>query len=123
MPAAQSLDPDLQQTIGDVTVTLHNLYRHIVPHCIFKFEWDFIEFHSRINNVFGFGGFELNNTGLQMNVSSGFSSLTELIGEHQGAFHTNMHDHPPRYTLCTLLFNLPEGMWHLDQCFCYHLTV
>ena len=55
-------------------------------------------------NVFGFGDFEPNNTGLQMNVSSGFNSLAELIGEHQGTFHTDQHDHPPWYTLLTLCF-------------------
>ena len=111
MPAAQSTDPALRVTIGEVSRILHKLYRIILPHSISKFEWDVIEFHSRVNNVFGFGGFEPNNTGLQMNVSSGYSSLTELIGEIQGAFHTDMHDHPPRYTVCTLCFNLPKGIY------------
>ena len=113
MPAAQSLDPDLRLAIADVTSVLHQFYRLIVPRCVSKFEWDVLEFHSRVNNVFGFGGFEPNNTGLQMNVSSGFTSLTELIGEHQGAFHTDQHDHTPRYTLLTLCFNLPDGMYDL----------
>jgi hypothetical protein len=111
MPAAQSLDPDLRQTIAEVTLILHRLYRMILPRSISKFEWDLIEFHSKVNNIFGFGGFEPNNSGLQMNVSSGFSSLTELIGEHQGTFHTDIHDHPPSYTVCTLCFKLPKGMY------------
>ena len=110
MPAAQSLDPGLRQAISEVASILHRFYRLIAPRCISKFEWDVIEFHSKVNNVFGFGGFEPNNTGLQMNVSSGFTSLAELIGEHQGAFHTDQHDHPPRYTVLTLCFNLPDGV-------------
>ena len=109
MPAAQSLDPGLRQTIHKVTQIIHQFYRLIVPRCLSKFEWDILEFHSKVNNVFGFGGFEPNNTGLQMNVSSGFSSLTELIGENQGALHTDQHDYPPKYTLCTICFNLPSG--------------
>ena len=115
MPAAQLLDPSLQRVVAKVTSILHKFFRLIVPCCISKFEWDVTEFHSRVNNVFGFGGFEPNNTGLQMNVSSGFSSLAQLIGEHQGTFHTDQHDHPPRYTLLTLCFNLPEGMCSMLQ--------
>jgi len=113
MPAAQLLDSNLRHAVADVTSVLHKLFRIIVPRCISKFEWDAIEFHSRMYNVFGFGGFEPNNTGLQMNVSSGFNSLAELIGKHQGSFHTDQHDHPPRYTLLTLCFNLPDGMCSL----------
>ena len=111
MPAVQSLDRDLQQTIREVTIILHTFYRLVVPRCTSKFEWDVLEFHSKVNNVFGFGGFEPGNTGLQMNVSSGFTSLAELIGEHQGALHTDQHDHPPSYTVCTICFNLPPSMY------------
>jgi hypothetical protein len=109
MPAVQSSDPEFQHAVQQVTRTLHRFYRLIVPRCISKFEWDVLEFHSKVNNVFGFGGFEPNNTGLQMNVSSGFTSLANLIGEHQGSFHTDEHDHVPRWTLCTLCFRLPSG--------------
>ena len=109
MPAVQLLDPDLQQTVHEVTCILHKFYRLVIPRCISKFEWDVLEFHSIVNNIFGFGGFEPNNTGLQMNVSSGFSSLAELIGEHQGALHTDQHDYPPRYTIITICFNLLPG--------------
>lgn len=109
MPAVQSQDHDLQKIISAVTRNLHKFYRLVVPHCVSKFEWDILEFHSIVNNVFGFGGFEPNNTGLQMNVSSGSKSLAELIGEQQGALHTDQHDHPPRYTVCTICFKLPPG--------------
>lgn len=109
MPAVQLQDPDLQRAITAVTIILHRFYRLVVPRCVSKFEWDVLESHSTMNNIFGFGGFEPNNTGLQMNVSSGFESLAKFIGEQQGALHTDQHDHPPRYTLCTFCFKLPPG--------------
>ena len=76
MPATQSMDSDLCWVVGDVTSVLHKHFWLTFSCCIFKFEWDAIESHSRMNNVQGVNGFEPNNTGLQMNVSSGFTSLT-----------------------------------------------
>ena len=122
MPATQSMDSDLWWVVGDVTSVLYKLFWLIYPYCVSKFEWDAIEFHSRINNVWGIGGFKPNNTGLQINASSGFTSLTQLIGEHQGAFHTDQHDHLPRYTFLTLCFSPPDGMCSLLQFTSHTLT-
>ena len=90
-------------------MTLHSLSRIVLRHSISKFEWQLFEFICASNNVISFGRFEPNSTGLQMNVLSGFTSLTDLIGEHQGGFHSDQSDEHMLWTVLTLLFRLPKG--------------
>lgn len=109
LPAAQAPTAEALERINKVTSTLHHLGRIVLRHSISKFEWDLFEFICTVNNVVGFGGFDPNGTGLQMNVSSGFNSLADLIGEHQGGYHSDRNDDYMLWTVLTLLFRLPEG--------------
>ena len=109
LPAVQTSTHQVQEHIGAVTTTLHRLGRIVLQRSISKFEWRLFEFVCTVNNVVGFGGFEPNGTGLQMNVSSGFTSLAQLIGEHQGGYHSDCSDEYVLWTVLTLLFHLPKG--------------
>lgn len=109
-PAAQTSTHEAYERIKAVTTTLHRLGRIVLRHSISKFEWQLFEFICTVNNVVGFGGFEANGTGLQMNVSSGFNSLAALIGQHQGSYHSDRNDDYMLWTVLTLLFRLPKGV-------------
>ena len=109
LPAVQTTAPQARKHINAVTTTLHRLGRIVLQHSISKFEWLLFDFICTVNNVVGFGGIEPNGTGLQMNVSSGFTSLADLIGEHQGGYHSDCSDDYTLWTVLTLLFRLPKG--------------
>jgi hypothetical protein len=108
-PAVQS--DEAVRDIKDMTPIFSELYRYIVPTCVSKEEWDVTDFHAIDNNVYGFGGLEPNNTGLQMNISSirlG-GALSKSIGPSQGWLHTDSHDDQSRVTFFTLFFRVPPG--------------
>jgi hypothetical protein len=110
-PAVQSVTDETVEAVEDMTGIFNQLYRLIVPTCVSKEEWDVTDFHAIDNNVYGFGGLEPNNTGLQMNISSirlG-GSLSSSIGAAQGWFHTDNLDDHSRWTLFTLLLRIPAG--------------
>jgi hypothetical protein len=71
------------------------------------------EFHAIDNNTFVFSRLEPNNTSLQMNVSSESEggTLTNAIGEKQGAWHVDQGDNPNGWTIFVLCFNLCPG-WY-----------
>jgi len=110
-PAVQSVMEEAVEVVGELTSIFSQLYRLILPTCISKEEWDVTDFHAIDNNIYGFGGLEPNNTGLQMNISSlQFGGpLLKAIGASQGWFHTDSHDDHSRWTLFTLLFRVPPG--------------
>ena len=112
LPAVQTSTAEAQKRIKDITITLHQLGRIVLRHSISKFKWELFEFICMVNNVVGFGGFEPNGTGLQMNISSGFNSLADLIGQHQGGYHSDQGDEHMLWTTLTLLFRLPKGTSH-----------
>ncbi|KAK7021470.1 hypothetical protein R3P38DRAFT_2527025, partial [Favolaschia claudopus] len=56
-----------------------------------------------------FGGLLPGCTSCQMNVSSDGFDLAHFIGSHQGAWHTDIGDDWTRWTLVTMLLNLPPG--------------
>ena len=114
MPAVQAATTDAQVTMGAVNKCLYSLYRRIMPKMISREEWESIEFNSVDNNVFGFGGLEPNNTGLQMNVSSEIKggSLETAIGLLQGSWHVDKSDDPSCWTFMTLLLRVPPGKYY-----------
>lgn len=109
LPAVQTSTEAAQERINAITTTLHKLGRIVLRHSVSRFEWGLFGFICTVNNVVGFGGFEPNGTGLQMNVSSGFTSLADIIGQHQGGFHSDQSDEHMLWTVLTLLFRLPRG--------------
>ncbi|KAJ7734871.1 hypothetical protein B0H16DRAFT_1577418 [Mycena metata] len=109
MPAVQASTPEATERITLVLRLLHAIQRLILPRSISKFEYDVTEAHSKLNNVVSFGGLEPNGTSCQMNVSSAGYDLTHFIGEHQGAWHTDIGDDWTRWTTVTMLLKLPEG--------------
>lgn len=111
VPASQAVHEKARDQIATVLCILHRLYRLIMPHCVSKMEWDLMEFFSKLNNVFSFGGSEPGGTSVQMNVSSGFSGgdLRTMIGIAQGYWHLDSGDDLTFPTLFFLLFRLPKG--------------
>lgn len=91
----------------------YHLFRHIMPTCISKFEWDMFNWICMDNNVPGFGGPLPNNTGLQVNVSSDIGDLASMIGQVQGRLHTDRSDFHPGFTLFILALRLPPGVFLL----------
>jgi hypothetical protein len=118
-PAITAAYKDAIDSISEACVLLHSIYRKVISKSLFREEFDVIEFHAIDNNVFGFGGLEPNNTGLQMNVSSDSTggSLMNAIGEKQGAWHVDQSDDPCGWTVFVLCFNLPPG--RLSSYHCY----
>jgi hypothetical protein len=102
LPAVQVNTKEARIQITSVLKCLHRLYRHIMPLCVSKFEFEIADFHSHLNNVMSFGGLMPNGTSCQMNVSSLGKSLSEMIGT-QGSWHTDAKDDPTRLTLFILL--------------------
>jgi hypothetical protein len=109
-PAVQVQHPQ----ICHLLCVCYQLFRHIMPTCISKLEWDMFEWIFRDNNVPGFGGPLPNNTGLQVNVSSDIGDLASMIGQFQGRLHTDRNDFHPGFTLFILAIRLPPG-----TCLCY----
>jgi hypothetical protein len=97
-----------------ILVLNHQLYRLIMPCCISKLEWDMMEFNAQDNNVPSFGGSESGATSLQLNVSSDRGTLAEMIGNIQGALHTDQNDYLGSFTLVVMLFRLPPGKFYLS---------
>jgi hypothetical protein len=110
-PAVTAAYKDAVDAIAEVGQILHSIFRHIIKKSLFREEFEAIEWHSTDNNVFGFGGLEPNNTGLQMNVSSTSrgGTLSVAIGDKQGSWHVDQSDDPARWTVFVLCFNLPPG--------------
>jgi hypothetical protein len=111
-PAVQVQHPQIRELLQ----TCYHLFRHIMPTCISKFEWDMIEWLCRDNNVPGFGGPLPNNTGLQGNVSSDIAELAAMIGQFQGRLHADRNDYHPFFTLFILALRLPPGEGCPDNC-------
>lgn len=112
VPAVQAGFPEARQHISIVLTILHKLYRLIMPHCLTKEEMDLIDFHSRYNNTFSFGGLEPGPTAVQMNVSSSFSGedLLKMLGIIQGSWHFDKSDDKTRPTLFIICLRLPKGI-------------
>lgn len=117
-PAITAAYKDAVNAISEACVLLHTIFRGVIKKSLFREEFEAIEFHSIDNNVFGFGGLEPNNTGLQMNVSSDSAgrSLTNAIGEKQGAWHVDQGDDPCGWTVLVLCFNLSPGKLSTNDC-------
>lgn len=110
VPAAQAAYAEAQDHICKVLMTLHKLYRLVMPYMMSKFELDITDFHSIDNNVIGIGGIRPCGTSVQMNVSStvGSTSLDCALGQ-QGRFHGDFHDALPHPTCFIVVYRLPEG--------------
>ncbi|KAK7027802.1 hypothetical protein R3P38DRAFT_3190887 [Favolaschia claudopus] len=109
MPAVQASTAEAAERIGEVLRLLHAIQRYIIPRSISKSEHAVTEAHSELNNVVSFGGLLPGCTSCQMNVSSDGFDLAHFIGSHQGAWHTDIGDDWTRWTLVTMLLNLPPG--------------
>jgi len=110
LPAVQVDTVEARAQIGSVLKVLHDLYRHIMPLCISKFEFEIIDFHSEINNVLSFGGLSPAGTSVQFNNSSLGHILWELIGD-QGSWHTDIGDDITRFTLFILLLHVGPSQY------------
>lgn len=121
-PAVQSVTPDAVEAVSNITPIISSLYRYIIPTCVSKEELDATDFHAIDNNVFGFGGLDPNNTGLQLNVASLDMGgvLSRSIGKVQGSWHPDFGDDPSRWTMFTLLFRIPPGMYYFIHLFRLH---
>jgi hypothetical protein len=110
-PAVTASYSDAVNAIAEVGILLHSVFREVIKKSVLREEFEAIEWNCIDNNVFGFGGLEPNNTGLQMNVSSesGGGTLTNAIGEKQGSWHCDQSDDPSAWTLFFLAFNIPPG--------------
>ena len=111
IPALQHASYEDQKQISLMLRLLQRLYRIIMPHSVSRFEMEMIDFNNEDNNVFSFGGFESGNTGLQANVSCGIEDLFKMIGAKQGAWHCDRNDCRYRFTLLTVAFRLPPGIF------------
>ena len=105
LPACQANTVAARQQIATVLQVLHQLYRHIMPKSISKFEMAMADFHSEYNNVVTFGGLEPGPTGCQYNSSSSGKGLKELLG-YQGFWHVDNLDDITQHTLFVLLLNI-----------------
>jgi hypothetical protein len=105
LPASQANTAVARQQIATVLRILHQLYRHILPKSISKFEMAMADFHSEYNNVVTFGGLEPGPTCCQFNSSSLGKVLKEQLG-YQGFWHPDNLDDLTRYTLFVLLLNI-----------------
>jgi hypothetical protein len=105
-PAVQIDSGQGASQIATVLKTLNTLFRLVFPKCVSKMELDLINFHNELNNVFSFGGLDLNGTDCQFNCSSSLSgSLSSHLGG-QGGWHTDSGDDVTRFTMFTLLLNV-----------------
>ncbi|KAF8156469.1 hypothetical protein K438DRAFT_1986728 [Mycena galopus ATCC 62051] len=68
-PAVQT-DTAEAAPIKSILKILHRLYRLVMPLCISRFEWEFMELNGYENNVLAFGGLEPGPTSCQVNSSS-----------------------------------------------------
>jgi hypothetical protein len=104
-PAVQVEHPRIRSLLH----VCYELYQHIMPASISRFEWDMINWIFQDNNVPGFGGPNTCNTGLQVNVSSDIGDLASMIGQVQGRLHADINDYVGGYTLMILALRLPPG--------------
>lgn len=105
-PTAQVNTTEGTSHIGAVLQNLHTLYRHVFPKCVSKLEFELLEFHSRFNNVFSFGGLEPNGTSCQLNVSSTLKGILRARLGDQGDWHVDSGDDLTAFTLFTLLLHV-----------------
>ncbi|KAF8833739.1 hypothetical protein BDN67DRAFT_1072857 [Paxillus ammoniavirescens] len=110
-PAVQINTPEAGNHIRKTLHVLCDLYKHIMPLCISREEWELISYASAENNVFTFGGGNSGPVGCQLNISSIKSGgeLKGAIGEVQGSWHVDQGDDPLTHTLLVMLFRIPPG--------------
>ncbi|KAF8174837.1 hypothetical protein K438DRAFT_1980029 [Mycena galopus ATCC 62051] len=90
-PAIQT-DAKEAAPIKSILQILHRLYRLVMPLCISRFEWEFMELNGYENNVLAFGGLEPGPPGCQVNSSSAANVIdldVQSVGENTGPVLTN----------------------------------
>lgn len=112
LPAVQADTPAAKSQIMTVLNILNRLYRLVMPKCLSKFEFEIVDFHCTLNNVFNFGGLDPSGTSVQLNVSSLGKSLENYIGTVQGGWHIDRSDDPLKWTLFVLLLRVGPSKCH-----------
>ncbi|KAF8130953.1 hypothetical protein K438DRAFT_2032069 [Mycena galopus ATCC 62051] len=90
-PAVQT-DAKEVAPIKSILQILHRLYRLVMPLCISRFEWEFMELNGYENNVLAFGGLEPGPPSCQVNSSSAANVIdldVQSVGENTGPVLTN----------------------------------
>ncbi|THU94620.1 hypothetical protein K435DRAFT_860334 [Dendrothele bispora CBS 962.96] len=110
-PAVQLTTPAFVLRHHRLLVTLHELFRLIVPLCISKLEWDITNARAEELNVFCTGGLAPAHSSIQKNVSPGRKggSLIAFIGIIQGKWHSDSKDDKNRWTLLVVFLCIPPG--------------
>ncbi|THU79966.1 hypothetical protein K435DRAFT_874867 [Dendrothele bispora CBS 962.96] len=110
-PAVQLTTPAFVLRHHRLLVTLHELFRLIVPLCISKLEWDVTNVRAEELNVFCTGGLAPAHSSVQKNVSPGRKggSLIAFIGIIQGKWHSDSKDDKNHWTLLVVFLRIPPG--------------
>ncbi|KAF8198837.1 hypothetical protein K438DRAFT_694634 [Mycena galopus ATCC 62051] len=90
-PAVQT-DAKEAAPIKSILQILHRLYQLVMPLCISRFEWEFMELNRCKNNVLAFGGLEPGPPSCQVNSSSAANVIdldVQSVGENTGPVLTN----------------------------------
>lgn len=115
LPAAQIDDPAAQAQIGEMLNQLSFMGTVILKTTLNRFESTIIKFHALDNNLMSYGNFGPYMTGCQINISDSIQDLALSFGIAQGYWHPDFNDDFTRWTVCTLTFRLPPGMFIIHR--------
>jgi hypothetical protein len=121
-PAVQIDTPEGTAQIKEILEDLAFLGNVALQATLSRFEYDATQFHSKDNNIFGFGGLKPYATSCQANVSSCTTNLSQAIGKAQGSWHADRSDDWTRVTVGTMFIRGPPGMLLYDTLLVYLFT-
>lgn len=118
--AAQIDNPITQVQIGEMLNQLSFMGTLILKTTLNQFESTIIKFHALDNNLMSYGNSGPYMASCQINISESMRDLALSFGIAQGYWHTDFKDDFTRWTLCTLTFRLPPGMFIYSHIIYYH---